>query len=137
MLYRTISNTFSEFFWSISYSFEHLFCPFHTYISSLFSAYSLYILFTFDDANFKPDTVIPNLEPWHLSFIGFLICPHSLIWDNIWSMKLSNLNHMLDRSHQKLTPFRLTVDILQKIIKRLKQGKGKQVICLLKPIKSF
>ena len=29
MLYLTLSNTFSVLFWNISYSSEHLFCPFH------------------------------------------------------------------------------------------------------------
>ena len=86
--HRRFSNTFSVLFWNISYSFEHLFCPFHTYISSHFLQSC--ILFTLDAANFLSDTIILNLEPWHLNFIGFLICPHSLIWDNIWAIKLSN-----------------------------------------------
>ena len=103
---------FQYFFWKISYSFEHLFCPFHTYISFYFLQNC--ILFTLDAANFIPDTIILNLEAWHLNFIGFLICPHSLIWDNIWAIKLSNENQMLDQNHQNLTPFYLYLVKLHK-----------------------
>ena len=98
--FLVLSNCSSNFTIAIPKTLsQYLFGTFHIVLSiyfvhfiRIFLPYSLQncILSTSEAANFIPDTIILNLEPWHLSFIGFIICPHSLMWDNIRSIKLSN-----------------------------------------------
>ena len=72
-------NCFTEHFQTL---FQYFFGTFHIVLSiyfvhfiRMFLPYSLQscILFTSDAANFIPDTIILNLQPWHLTFTGFLI----------------------------------------------------------------
>ena len=72
-------NCFTAHFQTL---FKYFFGTFHIVLSiyfvhfiRIFLPYSLQscILLTSDAANFIPDKIILNLQPWHLTFIGFLI----------------------------------------------------------------